>query len=911
MSTKIRDRFGMHYLAAAAAVCCASLGAAQAQTQTPTQELDRVTVTGSNIRRIDAESALPVQVITASDIQASGKTSITEILQTLAANGGNGVTDAGSFSNFAYGASGVSLRGLGPTSTLVLINGRRVAPYSVPDINTGLTNFVNVDAIPRGAIQRIEILKDGASAIYGSDAMAGVINIILRNDYQGGEIEVNARANDDGKFGSQWAGLTYGRGDLDRDGWNWMATLDVYHRDGVMLSEVKDDVIDTRHRDSSFYYTGRANTNRYSPAPNYYSGVSVDPASGASFVNTRSGQASTNCPANSTWAFNPALNLCGYDYWNQAAQYVSPIQRQTLFSRGEFKLGSGTTAFGELALTRLSNKQRDWPVPFGAGLGATPNGRDGGVSYVPQFLPAGHPNNPYAGQPAGITYLFSDVGMQGIDVTNNTSRLLLGVRGTTKDWDWEVGVLNARDKAEVSYLNRISLPALRDAVLNGTYNFEKPGAGAVTAAQLRINPVDHGLSEFTAVDAKISGTVGSLPGGPIGVAAGVEARHERRYYTPDERIYAGEVYLQVAGRTEGSRNVVSAFSELSAPISKSLQAQLAVRADHYSDYGQSVTPKLAVAWKALDQLKFRGSASKGFRAPSLNESSSSNVPLFSYVDFDPKRCGTYNIDCDGYRNSGVISANKDLKPEKSTSYGLGMVVEPVRDVSLALDYWQIERRNEIVFVDQQSVIDNEGSSNPLYAGRVHRLPDDTLSVPGQSIPGRIATIDQLYLNRGRTQVRGVDVDARIVLRPAGMAPIRVGTSFTYMDRYREQAVSGEAWTVRSGSLGYPRLRGNVNVGWSPAAWSLNATLNYLSGFRATAANQQCSGDRYLGVCEVKSDVTLDLGAVYRWSPALTLRGTVLNVTDERMPFTPTEPTGNRYWYSAAGRMLSVSASYQF
>src|SRR5712672_1182440 len=181
---------------AIAACCSAVWPAIHAQTDAPpptelAKSLERVTITGSNIRRLDTETELPVQVITAEEIARSGKTSVTELLSTLTIAGANGLTDSGSFGSFAYGSSGVSLRGLGPTATLILINGRRIAPYSVPDIGKGLTSFVNVDAIPKAAIQRIEILKDGASAIYGSDAMAGVVNIILRSDFTGGEMTVN------------------------------------------------------------------------------------------------------------------------------------------------------------------------------------------------------------------------------------------------------------------------------------------------------------------------------------------------------------------------------------------------------------------------------------------------------------------------------------------------------------------------------------------------------------------------------------------------------------------------------------------------------------------------------------------------------------------------------------------------
>ncbi|PTT80111.1 hypothetical protein DBR42_19975 [Pelomonas sp. HMWF004] len=281
------------------------------------------------------------------------------------------------------------------------------------------------------------------------------------------------------------------------------------------------------------------------------------------------------------------------------------------------------------------------------------------------------------------------------------------------------------------------------------------------------------------------------------------------------------------------------------------------------------------------------------------------------MNFDPLRCGQFNVDCDGYNNSGVVQANKDLKPERSTAYGLGLVAEPLQNVTMTLDYWEFRRRNEITFVDQQLLIDNEGSNNPLYAGRVHRLPADTDSVPGQSIPGRITTVDQLYLNRGRTEVRGVDLTVTTRVPLAGTAPLRVNVDMTYVDRYRVQGTADEPWQVWTGSLGFPRLRGSVNLGWSPGPWDLTATVNHLSGFASTQADQACTGTRYLGVCDVAAYTTLDLGAAYRAGKAWTVRVSLLNATNARMPFTPTVPTGNRYWYSAAGRQLGLSASHTF
>jgi len=277
----------------------------------------------------------------------------------------------------------------------------------------------------------------------------------------------------------------------------------------------------------------------------------------------------------------------------------------------------------------------------------------------------------------------------------------------------------------------------------------------------------------------------------MALAVGAELRHESRKYTPDPRIYGGEVYLQVAGQTQGSRNVATVYSELQVPVVKSVNIQLAARTDHYSDFGTSTTPKIAASWTPTEWIKVRGSITKGFRAPSLNEVGSSNTPFFNYINFDPKRCGIYKVDCDGYQDSGSAVANHTLKPETSLSQTLGFVLEPVKDLSIALDFWRIDRKNEIVYLDQTELINNEDSGNALYAGRIKRLPDDTLSLPGQTIPGRISTVELQFLNRGRTQVSGVDLDARKLFRLGDLGKVNLGAMVTYTDKYRTRHRRGQ------------------------------------------------------------------------------------------------------------------------
>src|SRR3954466_7831501 len=220
------------------------------------QKVEKIEVTGSNIKRIDTETAAPVQIITREEIERTGKTTITELLRSLPANLTGGLNDLTGSNSFSSGASSISLRGLGSTATLVLLNGRRIAPYGLADPNFGQSGIVNLDQFPLDVVDRVEILKDGASAIYGSEAVAGVVNIILRKDYKGAQVGGYYSGNRDNEYQTYRANGTIGFGDLARDRYNVFANLEHFHRDSTTIADVEGYVIDPILRNSG-YATGR------------------------------------------------------------------------------------------------------------------------------------------------------------------------------------------------------------------------------------------------------------------------------------------------------------------------------------------------------------------------------------------------------------------------------------------------------------------------------------------------------------------------------------------------------------------------------------------------------------------------------------------------------------------------------
>lgn len=222
----------------------ASLLAGQAMAQTPDpvapQKIEKIQVTGSNIKRVDAETVSPIQVITAEEIKRSGKQTITEILRTLPSNGTGGLNDITGSNSFSSGASTVSLRGLGSAATLVLLNGRRIAPYGLSDPNFGQGAATNLDSLPLDAIDRVEILKDGASAIYGSEAIAGVVNIILRRDFKGATVNVRGSTNYSGLYNSGTVAGSLGFGDLAADRYNVFVNVEGFHRERVGFRDAEE-----------------------------------------------------------------------------------------------------------------------------------------------------------------------------------------------------------------------------------------------------------------------------------------------------------------------------------------------------------------------------------------------------------------------------------------------------------------------------------------------------------------------------------------------------------------------------------------------------------------------------------------------------------------------------------------------
>jgi iron complex outermembrane recepter protein len=891
-----------------------------APTTPPAAKTEKIEVTGSNIRRVDAETPSVVQIITKEEIERSGVSTVAELLREVPSIAGGSLQDFDGGSGFSRATSSASLRGLGSIGTLVLLNGRRIAPAANADPNTGQGSSFNLNTIPLSAIERIEILKDGASAIYGSDAIAGVINFILRKDFQGAEIRVSGGSSLENTFRNYTVTGTVGIGDLAKSRYNILLTGEYFHRDPVGYNEPNAIDNDAYRRLAN----RNALTSTLSTIPNYFRertlgngvfnvGLPTDP----------------RCPAANTVSTTTGCRANAFDY----IQLTSQAERYGFLTKGTFDLSGTLQATVELSLTRAVNEFQDSPPTLdGTGNGSIWFNRAGQRFRFLMRLPVGHPDNPYA-FPVGLRYRFLDLGLTKTETTNDAYRALGGLSGTAFGWDWESVLLYSKtDRKEVAN-GRLFLPALLDAVNNRLYRFGGQNDPALLA---RLNPTrtSTGETEISSLDLKGSRELFSLPGGMAAVAAGLEIRRESFDIVSDPRQVAGD-FVGIASTTVGaSRDVRSFFAEMSLPLIKRLETQIAVRHDNYSDYGNSTTPKVGFKWAPMNELAFRANYGEAFRAPSLTQTSNSRVQSFSTVT-DPVRCpngttplpGADTTDCTGRTVASIFLPSTGLQPERSKSFSYGFIFAPLPNLSFQADMWEIRRRNQIDRFSAQQVINNEFTPNYI-GGQVQRNTNPAsflTDANGNPIPGTgpVETTVRSFLNLGETRVKGVDIEWRGNTRLGGGSLSFTGQA-TFTLRYDYQLEKGGPFVNGAGNFYLfetPKLRGNATVSYAKGDWSSFARFNYTSAWDygdPTVANGCYLATTsltlaYLGRCQVAAWKTVDIGTTYRGVKNLAIGLVVRNIENKRPPYDPNQTTlgFNPTYHNPQGANATLSATYRF
>ncbi|MFO1398353.1 MAG: TonB-dependent receptor [Burkholderiales bacterium] len=869
----------------------------------------RVNVTGSNIKRVDTETAAPIETITRADIQASGLQTISDVVRQITAN--NNGTVSPSFTNgFSASGSAVSLRGLGPNNTLVLLNGRRLANFGLAE--DAHASYVDLQQIPFDAVERIEVLKDGASAIYGTDAVAGVVNVILRQQYTGLTATATAGTTYNGE-GNQYKGaITFGTGDLTRDRYNLFVTLDGQRQDAYPSNRARD-------------YVG-SNDLRFMGLPDSRPGSPTSISASSLLGNVRPVAAGNpNGPAGPYRSLPgecAAVNQDGaFCRWERKDYTdLSPaIDRFNVFARGTYRLAESVEAYADLSYFDVRTDTRGPPTSTRA-IWYDPS-RQSIQSSLNIYLPVGHPDNPFSanGQFARLYYTDGALGGSSASYDTGTQRYLLGVKGTTSGWDWDVAGLYIRSDTDVTRRNTYSYSRLLQGLAGaGPYGYYRIGAAASLndpAVYDWIAPDRSytAVAQDTVVDAKASRDVYALAGGNLALAVGYEFRREELSNPGLPGQDTGDVVGLGYAVAFGARNVNAIYAELYAPLLKNLEVTAALRYDDYSDAGGTTNPKVGIKWTALPSLVLRGTWQTAFRAPGLYETGSTGAAFG--LATDPVRCPVTGLpaDCNA-TGLGLLVGNPDLKPETSTTYTLGVIWEPAAGLSTALDYWNIRVDGRIASTD-----------NPV-------LVRDTNNLPGIPNSGTILYALVPWVNASNIKTDGIDLDVvwRQSLREWGNLTtelqwthvFRYSQTFPDGTTYRYDGTQGDVGVGSSG--GTPSDRINLILGWSRGPWNVTGTLRYISDYQSVAY-RGAQDDPDVGclstldgpTCHVPSFTTLDLAAQYTGFKNWQVFGSIVNVFNRIAPFNPAA-VGNSVNYNynyaftgATGMQFNLGARYTF
>lgn len=848
--------------AIAAAVAAAFPLAAWSQAQ----QLERVEITGSSIKRIDAETALPVQVITREQIQKTGATNVEQLLQTISSISSSGGNVASSSSGATTGSiSSISLHGLTSLRTLVLLNGRRIAPYGIGF--TGDSVSVDVNSIPLAAIERVEILKDGASAIYGSDAIAGVVNFILRQEFKG--LELSGEYGDTTQGGASFkrASGVFGFGDLAADRYNVMLIAS-YQKEGGLFG-----------RDRSFASSGINSFNDTSSGNTFPANIA---AADGSF-GTHNPSAASGCLAPySTLDPNKAQTLCRFD----PAPLVSLIpasERTSVFASGKFAITPDIQAFAEASYNRNTTRVVIQPVPLSDQFNipannalcshapyntAVPGACVSAIILSPSspFYPHGFVQGISGGAEPDLLVRYRAAVNGNRDFTDiaEAPRFVAGIKGTAVGWDFDAAALYSESK--VREIDKGGFPALTQIMplLNsGTVNFFGPNTPAIDAALLSTNFNAEAFrikSSLTSLAARASREVMTLPAGPLALAAGVEGRKEKYNFESSPQIASGDIsgYGGNLASVLKSRNVEAVFGEINVPIVKGLEANGAVRYDHYQGVGNSTTPKLSLRWQPMPQVLLRTSYGTGFRAPSLQDLYAPNTTgVTPQGATDSLRCPTTN---DGIKDCGTQFAVTNgglatLKPEKSKNFTLGTVLEPMNNVSVGIDYFRVRVDNTIVNGIGSAII----LSDPVkYASYITRGPVDP-AFP--TLPGPIQNINLINLNLGATKVSGLDFDVKWRIPAGDLGRFTLIGSATYFNQFDASNPDGtfaggvDLTNPASGGV-VPRFKSYLSLDWTRGPWDVVLAQNFQKAYNDLTGTNEVVPRR------VSSYTTYDLQGSY-------------------------------------------------
>lgn len=990
--------------------CVAMSSNASAQEQPKEKDIERIAVVGSNIRGSEMTSTLPVTSLNAEDIETTGALDGDELLRSIPQIGAVGFTNTrggNTGTNAARGDVGsVNLRSIGEGNTLVLLNGRRMVNHPITQTKFGVpVTSVNSNTLPVSGLRRVEVLRDGAGALYGADAVAGVVNYVTKDDYEGGDFNIRYGA-EQGTDRSDFT-LSSNYGFEFNDGASFfMVSANYTKRQGVMASEYdfsSNQDLRSRAPEEFADNTGFDNRSSLEPwADVHFIGLSssiddyiIRPTN---YINNAGDQVDGSSCGGGAIADGAGImdDICidaagSHDRAlrpnrNEERTLIPDVDRVNIYTNFTHEINDDIEFYNESTYYQakanrqweqsaiLSNGTFDVPAhsywnPFGPVTFA-----DGRIN--PNRLPGLDPEVvPVEGLAYNLSIRPTDVGPRQVEVESTSFRFLNGFRGYYHDWDWDSAILYSEAQTDDNMSNRISSPLLLAQLSLDTPDAYNPFTGVDPANPSSINDLTpnpqssitpflttaqrSAKTSLTLVDFKASNPfVYTLPAGNVGFAFGVEWRREELEEDNSDIFDGTDPFVEgnadpvnpsslqgssVRLDVDGERDVFSAYGELAIPVladlpgAHSLDVQLAVRYENFSDIGDITRPKMAVSWFPVEALQFRAAASKGFRAPNLIQINSPGATLTTSVDDFAENALDENGNVivnsttlsDGGPGNGnynlSTSGNKDLRPEKSDNISIGFTVQPLDGLTVTYDWWEVETIDSVGVLSDENISRLDliaranGSSNPdVIRGEIDQ--DNPL--------GEIVLINRRYENLNTRTISGYDVSVNYEFDTGiGQFDIRLNGARTLKFN---QVAGGDALTIVNagapedvlgsdvgdivGTASIPELQATAMLSWesNDGLWRSGLFLRYVGDVQETSVSiTEGSETRFYEVpSQTRANVHLTKRNFMDYEN-LNLTFGVNNVTDEEPPLADTTFGYDGQLHSSRGRYFYTSVNYSF
>ena len=822
--TKQPHALSRRQLSAAVTLALLSI-AAGAQAQETSGTMQKVEVTGSSIKRAVADQALPVTVVKAEDWLAQGMETIEDILMSMS-------TASDFVPNTTSGnGNSANMRGIGNSRTLVLLDGKRLNDTPI-----------NPNNIPVSALDRTEVLRDGASSVYGSDAIGGVINFVTKRAYTGASVTLKGTTTHMGGGGAS-SGLSFiaGKGNLTKDGWNVYLSGDINRQNALPQSARPNITSDERLASAGFAPPKLTKGSNAIPA-------NVTLANG----NTKVGNLTvTGNPYYASGCLEPysspgLSNTCTASYTANSLTLTKQSQESSLFSKGTLLLGSGDKLSASLLYSSIYNRPVKNPT-----FGINPS-----VANFPA-LTIGPTSKYYPGKgivPAmpGITNqtltlawsLYGDLGPPVLNYTTKTTRLAIEDEGHAGAWDYKASAWHALYSSRVSFRSGfVNSYGLLAGVAGGQLNpfglQDESGRAYLDSISTNGETAEAGLTRMTGLDLTGSRELMTLAGGPVTLALGASGYHDFTYHSIPTTVVlsGGQTGNTTAANEHASRNVVAAYAEIDVPITKALDLDFAVRTDRYSDFGATTNPKVSFRYRPSNMFMVRGSAGTGFRAPTLSERyfGAVNGPtgITSTTYNDPLLCpggrlggNTGGTALSGYNPATVCNArqpintgaNPEVGPERSKTFNLGVVFTPTRSLLVSLDYFDVRLRDSIGQLAQADLFTNPANANLFIRDAKNNL----------------LYIDDRRSNLGGVRTDGLDLTTTYTFPKTKWGQLGLQLDGTYIHRFETQVTRDGEWIPSVNKFG------PIDTNVMTFRWKYGASAKWVSadGNWTSTVNQQ-------------------------------------------------------------------------